>query len=106
MALVLSHTMASTPSSPKRRNAASSVAGPISGLGSSFQSPVCSTVPYGVRMASACASGREWATGSSSSENGGSSMRPPDGMVWMRTSASSPASISLRFSTAVANGVA
>ena len=47
MALVLSHTIASTPSSPSAANAASSVGGPTSGCGSSFQSPVCSTVPCG-----------------------------------------------------------
>ncbi len=45
MALVLSHTIASTPSSPSAANAASSVGGPTSGLASSFQSPVCSTMP-------------------------------------------------------------
>ena len=61
MALVLSHTIASTPSSPSAAKAASSVGGPTSGVGSSFQSPVCSTMPAGVRIASACASGIECA---------------------------------------------
>ena len=40
------------------------------------------------------------------SRNGGSSKAPPMGTVVMRTSLASPASPSLRFSTAVANGVA
>ena len=35
------------PRRPARANAASSVGGPTSGSGSSFQSPVCSTMPYG-----------------------------------------------------------
>ena len=42
-------TIASTPSSPRRRSAASSAVGPTSGSGSNFQSPVWSTVPKGVR---------------------------------------------------------
>ena len=44
-ALVESQIMASTPASPKRASAAMSAAGPISGSGSSFQSPVWSTAP-------------------------------------------------------------
>ena len=63
IALVESQTRAMTPSSPSLRNAASSVHGPTSGPGSIFQSLACSTVPAGVRIASACASGIEWATG-------------------------------------------
>ena len=49
IALVESQTIASTPSSPSAVSAASSVGGPTSGVGSSFQSPVCSTTPDGVR---------------------------------------------------------
>ena len=43
IALVESQTIASTPRSPSAASAASSVGGPISGVGSSFQSPVCSS---------------------------------------------------------------
>ena len=106
IALVLSHTMASTPSSPNRAKAASSVGLPISGSGSSLKSPVCRMVPCGVRITSACASGIECDTGRNCSENGASSKLPPDGIVWIRTSLRMPASPSLRRSTAVANGVA
>ena len=49
---------------------ASSVGGPIIGVGSSFQSPVCSTLPSGVRMISAFDSGIECATETSSMSNG------------------------------------
>ena len=67
---------------PPRRGAAkaaSSVGGPISGSGSSFQSPVCSTSPCRVRMASACASGTECATRRNSRSKGGSDRRPREG---------------------------
>ena len=58
-ALVESPTSASTPSSPSAVSFASSVGAPTSGVGSIFQSPVCSTVPAGVRIASAFDSGIE-----------------------------------------------
>ena len=105
-ALVLSHTIASTPASPSASSAASSVGGPTIGLASSFQSPVCSTTPCGVRITSACASGMECATEMNWSENGASSKEPPAGTTWMRTSLRSCASPSLRRSTEAANGVA
>ena len=70
-ALVESQTMASTPSSPRRRKAASSVTSPTSGSGSSFQSPVWSTLPTGVRMAMAFGSGIECVRVISSRSNGG-----------------------------------
>ena len=44
--------------------------GPISGAGSSFQSPVCRTLPSGVRRASAWDSGIEWVTWISEQSNG------------------------------------
>ena len=59
-ALVESHTMASTPSSPSFLSWVSSVSSPSSGSGSSFQSPVCTTVPSGVLIDSALGSGIEW----------------------------------------------
>ena len=80
--------------------------GPISGSGSSFQSPVCNTVPAGVRMTSACASGMECVMRMNCSENGGSSKLPPGGTTRTGTSVSNCASPSLRRSTAAANGVA
>ena len=61
------------PARPRRRaarSAASSVASPTSGSGSSFQSPVCSTVPAGVRITTALGSGIEWVSVISSSSNG------------------------------------
>ena len=74
------------PRSPSAANAASSVGWPISGSGSSFQSPVCSIVPCGVRMASACASGIECATRRNSQRERRQSIAPPGGTVWILTS--------------------
>src|SRR5215831_1393385 len=62
IALVESPTSASTPSSPSADSLAASVGPPSNGVGSIFQSPVWSTVPAGVRIASAFDSGIEWAT--------------------------------------------
>ena len=106
MALVLSHTMARTPSSPSARNASSSVGGPTMGFASSLKSPVCSTVPYGVRIATACASGTEWVTGMNCRSKDPSSNRPPGLITVIFASLPSCASPSLRRNTAVANGVA
>ena len=78
-ALVESPTSASTPASPSSRRRRSSVGRPMIGVGSIFQSPVCSTVPAEVWIASACDSGIECATGMNSTLNGPRSMRPPDG---------------------------
>ena len=66
---------ASTPSSPSAVSFAASVGAPTSGVGSIFQSPVCSTVPSGVRIASAFDSGIEWATLMNSIANGPSVRR-------------------------------
>ena len=78
-ALVESPISASTPASPSSRNRRSSVGMPMIGVGSIFQSPVCSTVPAEVWIASAWDSGIECATGMNSTLNGPRSMRPPDG---------------------------
>ena len=67
---VESQTSASTPSSPSARKAASDVRLPRYGVSSSFQSPVWTTSPSGVRMASAFDSGIECATGTNSMSNG------------------------------------
>ena len=69
-ALVESPISARQPSSPSRLSFASSVGGPMIGVGSSFQSPVCSTLPSGVRMISAFDSGIECETDTSSTSNG------------------------------------
>jgi hypothetical protein len=62
IALVESQISASTPWSPSFSKALRSVFGPIDGSSSSFQSPVCSTVPSGVLIASETGSGMEWVT--------------------------------------------
>ena len=69
-ALVESPTSARHPSSPSARSLSSSVGAPMTGVGSIFQSPVCSTVPSGVRMISAFDSGIECAIETSSMSNG------------------------------------
>ena len=69
-ALVESPTSARQPASPSARNFASSVTSPKIGVGSIFQSPVCSTLPQGVRMMSAFDSGIECAMVTSSTSNG------------------------------------
>ena len=106
MALVESQIIASTPRSPSSASAASSVVGPTSGCGSIFQSPVCSSRPYGVSIASDCASGMECAMRMKRSLNGARSMLPPGGMTCTFTWLTSCASPSLRRSTAAAKGVA
>ncbi len=78
-ALVESPISASTPASPSAVSLGASVGAPMSGVGSIFQSPVCSTVPAGVRIASALDSGIEWATLMKSTANGPSSTCPPSG---------------------------
>ena len=60
----------STPSSPSRANARRSVIRPSSGSWSILKSPVCSTVPAPVRIATASASGMEWLTATNSRSNG------------------------------------
>ena len=68
--LVESQTSASTPSSPIAASRALSVGRPMPGASSIFQSPECTMVPSGVRIASAQLSGIEWATATNSTENG------------------------------------
>ena len=104
--LVESQTMASTPSSPSWRSAASSDAGPTTGSGSNFQSPVCSTVPRGVRMAMALGSGIEWVRVISSRSKGPTRKRPLNGTSVIGTRSSRPASRSLWRSTERVNLVA
>ena len=68
-ALVESTRNRSTPSSPSREKPARSVSRPSSGSWSSLMSPVCSTSPAGVRIATASASGIEWLTAKYSQSN-------------------------------------
>ena len=96
--------MASTPWSPSRRKAASSVTGPTSGAGSSFQSVACSTVPCAVRTTITCASGIECVTAMESIRNGPIVTPPPIGNSLTGTSRSMPASTNLRRSIALAKG--
>ncbi len=60
----------STPSSPSRANARRSVIRASSGSWSILKSPVCSTRPAGVRIATASASGIEWLTATNSRSKG------------------------------------
>ena len=98
--------MASTPSSPSLRIAVWSVGEPSSGSGSIFQSPVCSTVPSGVRIASPFGSGIEWVSVISSSSNGPSRMWPESGTSLISTSSSRSFSRSFSRSRKAVNGVA
>ena len=68
--LVESTQNRSTPSSPSRANARRSVIRLSSGNWSILKSPVCSTRPAGVLIATASASGIEWLTAMNSQTNG------------------------------------
>ena len=67
----------STPSSPSRANARRSVIRPSSGSWSILKSPVCSTMPAPVRIATASASGIEWLTATNSRSKGPNVIRSP-----------------------------
>ena len=90
----------------ERRSFASSVGGPMIGVGSSFQSPVCSTVPSGVRMISAFDSGIECATETNSTSNGPSVKRLPSGTTLTGISGAPGSLRRLASSSAAVNGVA
>ena len=98
--------MASTPSSPSRRMASSSVGSPVSGSGSIFQSPVCRMVPSGVRIATPLGSGIEWVSVSSCISKGPSVSVPRSGISVIFASSSSPCSRSFSRSRKAVNGVA
>ena len=76
-ALVESTMKRSTPSSPSRANARRSVIRPSSGSWSILKSPVCSTMPAPVRIATASASGIEWLTATNSRSKGPKLIRSP-----------------------------
>ncbi len=69
-ALVESDSSRSTPSAPSRAKPPRSVSRPSSGSWSILKSPVCSTRPASVRIATASASGMEWLTAKNSVLNG------------------------------------
>ena len=104
--LVESHTMARTPSSPSFWIAASSVTEPSTGSGSIFQSPVCSTVPSGVRIARPFGSGIECVSVISSTSNGPSWIVPLSGTSVISASAHSSFSRSFSRRRKAVNGVA
>ena len=105
-ALVESPTMARQPSSPSARSFFSSVTSPRIGVGSIFQSPVCSTVPTGVRMMSAFDSGIECAIETSSMSNGPTLKRLPSGTMVTGMSGAPGSLARLAASSAAVNGVA
>ena len=69
-ALVESDSSRSTPSAPSLAKPARSVSRPSRGSWSILKSPVCSTTPAGVLMATAMASGIEWLTAKNSQSKG------------------------------------
>src|SRR6266545_5318053 len=75
--LVESTQNRSTPSSPSRANARRSVIRLSSGSWSILKSPVCSTIPAPVRIATTSASGIEWFTATNSHSNGPKVMTSP-----------------------------
>ena len=81
-ALVESTRKRSMPSSPRRAKARRSVRRPSSGSWSILKSPVCSTVPAAVLIATASASGMEWLTAKNSRPNSSSCMRSPSATSW------------------------
>ena len=85
-ALVESVRNRSTPSSPSRAKARRSVIRPSSGSWSILKSPVCSTRPAGVRIATASASGIEWLTAMNSRSNGPRVSRSPSRTTWCTVS--------------------
>ena len=105
-ALVELPISASTPSSPSAVNLAWSVGGPRTGVGSIFQSPVCSTMPAGVRIASALDSGIEWATLMKSTVNGPRFRRPPSGTTLTGICGAPGSDSRLASNKAAVNGVA
>ena len=64
---------------------------PIPGVSSIFQSPVWSTTPAGVRIASAQASGIEWAMAIYSTSKGARSIFAP-GLMWVMPMSGAPGS--------------
>ena len=106
MALVESQIRARTPSSPMARNRASSVGLPSAGVRSIFQSPVWTTVPSGVRIASATGSGMECVTLTASISKGPTLNRSPAEKTFTGTLAAPASPSRLASSNAAVKGVA
>ena len=83
-----------------------SVTPPMIGSSSIFQSPVCSTVPKGVRMARPFGSAIEWVMVMKSTVNGPTSIVPPSGTSMISTWSRMPASRSFSRIRKAVNGVA
>ena len=105
-ALVESPSSARHPSLPSARSLASSVGGPITGVGSIFQSPVWSTVPSRVRRMRPFDSGIECAIDTYSMSNGPSVKRPPSGTTLIGISGAPRSPSRLASNKAAVNGVA
>ncbi len=103
--LVESPIKARTPSSPTARSASKSVGSPTNGVGSNFQSPVCTTVPAPHRSTTALGSGIEWVWLISWISNGPTTKLAPSATSRRSTSPSRPASSSLRRTRDAVNGV-
>ncbi len=87
-ALVESVMNRSTPSSPRRAKVFRSVIRRSSGSWSILKSPVWRTVPAGVWIATASASGIEWFTATNSSSKGPKVMASPSRTTWWTVSLS------------------
>ncbi len=105
-ALVELQIIAVTPSAPSCIRRSEFVGVPTIGVASSFQSPVWSATPSGVRMATALGSGIECATATSSISKGPTSKRLLSATSSIGSSSLPPNSASLDFSIAAVNGVA
>ena len=103
---VESQIMARQPSSPSALSRSTAIGLPITGRSSIFQSPVCRTLPPGVRIARAFGSGMECATSIYSMLNGPRSNRAPSSISLIRFVLSSPRSANLARNRLAVNGVA
>ena len=105
-ALVESQISAVMPASPSALSRASSVGPLVSGVSSSFQSPVWSTVPSSVLITTPDGSGIECDMVTSSISNGPMVRRPPMGMTSSGKPCSMPTSASFDLSIEAVKGVA
>ena len=86
MAFVESQIIASTPRSPSSAKAASSVGGPTSGAGSSFQSPVCSTSRAACRSPAPALPGSNAPCAGTAAQTAAGRWSPPGGTTCSFTS--------------------
>ena len=85
--------------------ASKSVGPPMKGVGSNFQSPLCTTVPAPQRRTIMFGSGMEWVTRIISISNGPMTAEPLTGISISSTFSSRPTSTSLRRTSEAVNGV-